>query len=215
MGCGRGGTGGDSDLNKQKNRIDGVPNGNDPMWHNVSLQSLLDLSWPSSIEGSTPLDTKPRGVWTSVEKSYIAQYEGVPVQVEGWLLGAKQEGQESTNCNATPSTQPERVDYHLWIVDAPGKIKQQSMVIEITPRLRINHSSGGWDIAKICGIINRAATPTPSPSHPYVRISGWLMMDEAHRDQLGQHRASLWEIHPILAFDVWNGTTWVPLDSVP
>jgi hypothetical protein len=46
-----------------------------------------------------------------------------------------------------------------------------------------------------------------------VRISGWLLMDQEHPDQVGKTRGTIWEIHPIIAFDVQRGNTWVSLDT--
>jgi hypothetical protein len=46
-----------------------------------------------------------------------------------------------------------------------------------------------------------------------VRISGWLLMDQEHPEQLGQTRASLWEIHPILHIEVNEGGSWQSIDN--
>jgi hypothetical protein len=46
-----------------------------------------------------------------------------------------------------------------------------------------------------------------------VRISGWLLMDQEHPEQLGQTRATLWEIHPIIHIEVNQGGSWQSIDS--
>ena len=57
-----------------------------------------------------------------------------------------------------------------------------------------------------------------------VRISGWLMFDPEHYDQMyrydpantsksGKYRATLWEIHPITRLEVWRSGRWVSLDQ--
>jgi len=35
-----------------------------------------------------------------------------------------------------------------------------------------------------------------------VRISGWLMLDPEHPDQLGKTRGTIWEIHPVMKLKV-------------
>jgi hypothetical protein len=41
-----------------------------------------------------------------------------------------------------------------------------------------------------------------------VRVSGWLMLDPEHPDQVGRTRGTIWEIHPILAIEVRRGDAW-------
>jgi len=48
-----------------------------------------------------------------------------------------------------------------------------------------------------------------------VRISGWLMMDPQHPDQVGNSRVTIWEIHPITRIEVFRDSWWVDLDSLP
>lgn len=47
---------------------------------------------------------------------------------------------------------------------------------------------GGWTDAKLKDLVTQKC---------HVRISGWLMWDQEHPEQIGNHRATLWEIHPI------------------
>jgi hypothetical protein len=57
-----------------------------------------------------------------------------------------------------------------------------------------------------------------------VRISGWLMFDPLHYDQMWQYdsaadttgtkaRITLWEIHPITRIEVFKNGTWRSLDT--
>ena len=55
-------------------------------WYPVAISSILSLSWSKNIE------QKPRASWSSSDAAQVAQYEGIPVQIEGWLAGAKQRG---------------------------------------------------------------------------------------------------------------------------
>ena len=47
-----------------------------------------------------------------------------------------------------------------------------------------------------------------------VRISGWMMLDPEHPDQVGKTRGSIWEIHPIMKIEVNQNGSWVDLDSL-
>ncbi|HUS17829.1 MAG TPA: lamin tail domain-containing protein [Chloroflexia bacterium] len=185
QGCPPTGDGGDPGLNVRKNRTDAAP------WYPVTISSLLQLPWPKSLE------RRNRANWPAAEAAAVAQYEGIPIQLEGWLAGAKQQGPESCNCHSA-----EDVDNHLWIVDAPNKDRTQSIVIEITPRVRAQHP--GWDFSRIRPLVD---------GQTKVRVSGWLLMDQEHPDQVGKTRGSIWEIHPIIAFDVRRGNDWISLDT--
>lgn len=171
-------------MNIRKNRTDSAA------WYPVSIGSILALHWPFAIGG------QPRFLWSSGDTAEVARYEGIPVQVEGWLAGAKKQGPESCNCHAADD-----VDNHLWIVDSPGKDRSQSVVAEITPRVRASHP--GWALSRVQTLVD---------GRTKVRISGWLLMDQEHPDQIGKTRGTIWEIHPIIAFEVQRGSSWVPLD---
>jgi hypothetical protein len=185
QGCPAVGDGGDPELNIRKNRTDSAP------WYPVSVASILQLQWPKSVER---ID---RQRWSAADAAAVARYEGLPIQIEGWLAGAKQEGPESCNCHSADD-----VDNHLWLVDSPAKDRSQSVVVEITPRLRAEHP--GWAFSRISPLVDGVTK---------VRISGWLLMDGEHPDQLGKTRGTIWEIHPIVAFDVRRNNDWIALDT--
>ena len=42
-----------------------------------------------------------------------------------------------------------------------------------------------------------------------VRVSGWLMLDPEHPDQLGKTRGTLWEIHPVMRIEVLREGRWI------
>ena len=44
-------------------------------------------------------------------------------------------------------------------------------------------------------------------------VSGWLMLDPEHPDQVGKTRGTIWEIHPVMRMEVEQQGRWVPLDS--
>ena len=184
-GCPPSGDGGDPVLNTLKNRID------EATWEPITVQTLLSITWPSGIEG------QPRSRWTEEEKQEIARYEGSPVQLEGYLISAKKQGPETCNCRSV-----EDVDFHIWLADDPGKNRASSVVIETTPRVMAVHPQ--WTITRI---------NTMARNQERVRISGWVMMDPEHPDQIGKTRGTIWEIHPVMQIEVMQLGQWKPLDN--
>lgn len=182
-GCPAGGDGGDSTLNTFKNRTD------EGTWVSVQLSDLLALTWPTDIQ------KKNRSNWPASDQATIAQHEGAPVEVEGYILDYKHEGTESTNCHSTDYR-----DFHVWFGLSASAPRSQSMVIEITPRVRDQRT--GWTDSAIASIKGQ-----------HVRIRGWLLFDQEHPEQLNQTRKTLWEIHPIIHIEVDKGGTWTSIDS--
>ncbi len=74
------------------------------------------------------------------------------------------------------------------------------MVVEVTPRVRDQRP--GWTDSALAALKGQQ-----------VRISGWLLMDQEHPEQLGQTRATLWEIHPIMHIEVNQGGSWQSIDG--
>lgn len=184
-GCPPSGDGGDPVLNTLKNRVD------ETTWQPTTISALLTLDWPESIEG------RSRARWSDADAQAIARYEGTPVQVEGYLVQAKKMSPETPNCHSV-----EHVDYHIWMVDDPSKDRAQSVVIETTPRVRVSHSQ--WHLRRMQDLAR---------TKERVRISGWLMMDPEHPDQIGKTRGTIWEIHPVMQIETFSGGEWRPLDS--
>ncbi len=187
VGCPAPGTGGDPMLNVRKNRTDQAP------WTPVALASVLALPYPSGIA------RRDRAVWPLEASAAVAAWEGMPLQVEGWLAGAHPEGGESCNCYDA-----DHVDWHLWLVDDPSKVRADSLVCEVTPRVR--NQNRAWTFARVAAAVTNGWK---------VRIGGWLLLDQEHPEQIGRYRATLWEIHPICTFDVQRADgTWIPLSRV-
>jgi len=185
-GCPPEGQGGDSIQNRLKNRSDAgnyVP---------VKIDAVMALTWPLSVE------QKDRQNWSPEDAAEIANYEGIPVIVVGYLAGGKESGAESTNCGQTSN---DMVDWHIWFVRNAGDGREFSIVVEPTPRSRANHQ---WTLAKISSVV---------ANQERVRISGWVFFDPEHPDQIGKTRGTLWEIHPVMQIEVWQDSAWVPLDS--
>jgi hypothetical protein len=185
QGCPPDGDGGDRTLNQLKNRVD---DGNNGQYYDVDLGTLISLPYPQDV-GRVARDN-----WSASDVSAIDQYEGVPVRAIGYMLNIKHEGTESTNCHSTDFR-----DYHTWVAPDPSDDRSASIVAEVTPRMQAIRS--GWDSDSLAGLVGKQ-----------VRISGWLLMDQEHPEQIGQTRATLWEIHPITHIEVNNGVGWESID---
>jgi hypothetical protein len=188
--CGPAGDGGDSKTNPRKNRTD-VPT----QYHDVTWAAIAKLPYPSA----------PRSLddWTPDQLSQIAPFEGIAVRTVGYIVKIKVEDSgsgESTNCHFT---KPTEVDWHVPLVEAAGNGENTSVVVETTPRVRLQHPN--WT--------PQALAPWVDSNLP-VRISGYLLLDPEHRNHLGKFRSTLWEIHPVLMIEVFQSGNWVNLDQV-
>ena len=186
-GCPPQGDGGDTGLNLLKNRVD------EGSTYAVTFEAVAGLSWPKTIE------QRWRAEWSAADTAAVAHYEGIPIAIEGYLADAKEQGPESTNCHGSDSA---NVDWHVWLTQAAGQDRSGSIVVETTPRVRPQHP--GWSISRLKQI---------AQNRQHVRVSGWLMMDQEHPDQLGKTRGTLWEIHPITRIEVEQNGQWISLDS--
>jgi hypothetical protein len=181
------GDGGDPILNMNKNRVDA---GN---FQPVAFDTIEKLPWPQETERKAHAD------WSQSAQNQVAQAEGLPVMVEGYLAEARQEGPETPNCHSSTDH-----DFHIWLLGSPGgaSARTGAVVVEATPRVRANHP--GWTVN---------ALNSMAQSGTKVRISGWLMLDPEHPEQLGQTRGTLWEVHPIIEIEVAQGNQWIKLDN--
>ncbi len=205
-GCGPAGIGGDPGLNRLKNRVD------EGTYLPVTHAALTQLKWP------IPVERRARATWLAADSESVAKVEGTPVVVEGYFAvdprtihevdGVHVEGPESTNCG-THTTQR---DWHIWFNAQPRKDRTRSIVAEATPRVRANHPK--WDHTSIEAAAREGRR---------VRVSGWLLLDQEHPEQLHasggalQTRRSLWEIHPVMRIEILNDDgvfedldTWAP-----
>src|SRR5450432_3367056 len=112
----------DPDLNKAKNRIDDADK-----YFAVDFDEIRKLVRPSGVK-----KTK-RSNWTQETRDAVAESEGIPIQLEGFLtltlrskkqFGAIAEGKELCNCQVT---EPEHIDFHLWLVTKVGDKKPKSV----------------------------------------------------------------------------------------
>jgi hypothetical protein len=187
QGCPAEGDGGDPVLNRLKNRID---NGT---YLPVQFDALEKLKWPTDTE------RKRHASWSASDTAQIERYEGIPLAVEGFLEGAKEEGPETPNCHGADLPQH---DFHIWLTKTAGEDRTRSIVVEMTPRVRPQHPA--WRV----DVLTRVAA-----SRARVRVSGWMMYDPEHPEQLNQTRGTLWEIHPITQVEVQQQGQWITLDD--
>jgi hypothetical protein len=187
--CGPTGSAPGNETNRLKNRVD-VPNS----YHTVSFEAffkLPDLHVP-----------KDRSKWEQDDANEIAKFEGVPIRMTGYLVAIKPQDSgsgETTNCKWTKYSE---TDWHMALVEEPGQGEKLAVVVETTPRIRVNHNK--WTEVNL---------DTWLDSDVPVRISGWLMFDPEHRNHMGKYRKSMWEIHPIIKIEVWKNDKWVDLDK--
>lgn len=139
--------------------------------------------------------------------------EGQIRVLTGYVPIARQEGEESVNCGTSVPNDSLDHDVHISIVSKSGAAECTGVIAEMIP----HHRPDSWNPVNV----NKVAT-----AKAFVRVTGQLFFDSSHvpcangkivRDNPA--RASLWEIHPIYAFDVCAASctskapTWIPFDQ--
>jgi hypothetical protein len=186
QGCPPFGDGGDRELNFLKNRVDSAE------WVPTPFATVVDLGWPASVV------RRARDAWSRRDSIAVAWHEGLSVAVEGYFVAAKQEGPEATNCHGADASFR---DWHLWLAETPGKDRRRSIVVETTPSIRAQHAE--WSLSGIRKLVRDSTR---------VRVSGWLMLDPEHPEQLRKTRGTLWELHPVMRIEVLREGQWTDLD---
>ena len=140
---------------------------------------------------------KDRNNWTSAATAQAAANENRGVQVTGYLAATRESGSES--CNGKSDVYH---DFHLWITESPGVDKRNGIVVEAIPFWKEQFPA--WQLKTFEKLVSE---------HAKVRVSGWILWDEEHGDEVGKSRGSLWEVHPITKFEVLSGDTWKELSA--
>ncbi|MDP4229081.1 MAG: hypothetical protein Q8916_01600 [Bacteroidota bacterium] len=184
------GTGGDPDLNRKKNRwvapIDVTP---------MTVSQVIGLPHDDlSLMGK-----ESRSKWSEAARAQAAASESRGIQVVGYLAHAKESGAES--CNGKNDIYH---DFHIWITESPGENKNQGIIVEATPFWKEQFPA--WRLSTFEKLASGQAQ---------VRVTGWLLWDQEHGDEVGKSRGSLWEIHPFTKFEYFSGGKWVELASAP
>ena len=100
---------------------------------------------------------------------------------------------------ATYGRPAEQGDFHVHLREAkaprcwPAGPQNQQIVTEITPHFQPPRA--GWSYETLRDLCQRQVR---------VRISGWLLHDYQHLKDVGDWRASAWEIHPVISIEVWD-----------
>jgi hypothetical protein len=188
-------------LNVLKNRIDEAEE-----WIEVDFDAVFNQSYPAAV------GRRPRAKWSPDDLAAVKQFEGLPIAITCYFAWAKDEGPESCNCHIQDKSM---YDIHTWLTKEPAEVegsrapdRSDTIVAEVTPRLKPDHA--GWTQ----GAIRRLAR-----AGTRVRVSGWLLLDQEHPEQLTPAatrpatRGTLWEIHPIMAIEVWDRGRWLTLDD--
>lgn len=109
------------------------------------------------------------------------------VFITGYVVLVKEGDAEACNCN---SKRKEDHDYHIQIGKTPDAKKEETMVVEITPKYMVAHPK--FDPKSILG--------------KKVVITGWMFNDVEHKQNAKNTcvkctlvwRATTWEIHPVV-----------------
>jgi hypothetical protein len=187
-GCPATGDGGDPVLNRLKNRIDSAA------WIPVAFDDVLALRWPENT-----VRRRLRRQWRAADARAVARYEGIPISVEGYLAAARQSGPESTNCHGAAARMR---DWHLWLAPEPGRERRRTIIAEPTPATRAMNP--GWTLAVMRRLVRDSTR---------VRLSGWLLLDTEHPEEVGRTRGTIWEIHPVMRIEARRGNRWVDISS--
>ncbi len=182
-GVGIEGTGGDPQLNREKNRYDAPKH-----YADLHVSDMLAIPCAELEEAGR----KKREYWSYDERNYVAQEEAQGVRVTGYLIAAKESGPES--CNGYSDSLR---DFHIWIAQNPTDWKPDALIVEMTPRWKSVHPE--WQLRTLEGLAH---------DHAEVRVSGWLMWDEEHPEEVGKSRGTQWEVHPVTNFEVFSDGAW-------
>lgn len=139
---------------------------------------------------------RQRADWSAKDTTDAAQFESTEAVVTGFLFDVKKEGPEQPNCGA----QVGDGDFHMWLVSRTDDDRTKSAIVELTPRWRSVNAS--WSYKTLHDL---ATHKVP------VRITGWMLFDQEHPEQLRKTRGTLWEIHPITNIEEFDGKGWVEI----
>jgi hypothetical protein len=179
------GDGGDATLNQIKNRVD------EGRYAQVTFDTIANLPWPKDAEG------KPRDQWQQSTRDQVAWAEGFPVTVEGNLVRVQENPPEAQNCHSNDFK-----TWQLYFVSTPGGDPARALVAGIGPRIRANHA--GWTLDKLNALVGSGAR---------IRVSGWLMLNQEHPEEIGKTRVALWEVHPTMQIAILQNDQWINLDD--
>lgn len=121
-------------------------------------------------------------------------------EVTGFVLDIKPGGGETCNCGKTDQA---HIDAHIELVlNSTDTAGTQSVVVEITPRMRAIMGTSGTDWS--------TRTLRKQILRKWVKVQGWMMFDTQHASAAentnpggaSNWRATAWEIHPLTDIQV-------------
>ena len=182
------GIGGDPNLNREKNRWAAPAQVTE-----ISVAQIIALPH----DELSAMGKESRNRWSSAATEQASANENRGVQVVGYLSHAKESGSEA--CNGKSDIYH---DFHIWITQSPGEDKRNGIIVEAIPYWKEQFPS--WQLDAFEKLASENAK---------VRVSGWLLWDEEHGDEVGKSRGSLWEIHPVTKFEISSGGKWEELKT--
>jgi len=178
-GCPDAGRGGDTALNRLKNRTTAPGS--------AAARLLSDILHSHPV--AEAMGKRDRATWTS--------------DALALTLGkrSRHASRVGSSRSAPPGPRraiaghPEDVDWHVWIAARPSRNAKphSSMVVEVSPRVQ------RWEHDKFVALAKLGTR---------VRISGWMLWDEEHGSEVGKSRGTLWEIHPVHQIKVYRNGGW-------
>ena len=194
QGCG----GGDAKLNVKKNRTD-APAGAIESW---TFEEIMHVE-----------DERPTSWQTGQDRTVVEELgEDTPIALVGYMIGAHPGSPETCNCKLSGE---DNNDYHINLVEHKGDRSSSSVVVEMTPRVRLKHAN--WKLDKLTGRLDNS-------NPPVVRVTGYLLFDSEHVSRSGGERETIWEVHPVIKLEFCtsgddpatceSSGTWQSLDDV-
>jgi hypothetical protein len=181
--------------NQLKNRWH-LPSADDNFNADATISVLASaLSDPKAGPNKDPISKKAN----NDAGKFVTISEGQTAEIDGYIAYVKPGGVESCNCK---SQDPQYMDTHIYVSATPQHANQTDkkfcLIVEVTPRVRIEQVQMGHDWATSTLI----STLKPGT---HVRISGYLFDDQEHRpnsvadspSNANLWRASCWELHPV------------------
>ncbi|MBS1726217.1 MAG: hypothetical protein JST51_05805 [Armatimonadetes bacterium] len=182
--------------NMLKNRWE-MPSADDNFNGDATIAVLA--SAPSDPKPSSPNSAPDSKVGKNEQGKAVTISEDQTAEIDGYIAYVKPGGVESCNCK---SQDPQYMDTHIYVSPnlehANQHDKQFCVIVEVTPRVRIEQVQSGHDWS------TSTLVSTLKPG-THVHISGYLFDDQEHRPNSlidspnGSNiwRASCWEIHPV------------------
>jgi hypothetical protein len=149
-----------------------------------------DIDTDVSFEALTTLKATSTDPKSEMEKAFKQEKAGV---IAGYIVDVIPGGEESCNCKAT---KPEFKDTHIYIGATPAAKKSESVIVEITPRIRMLKAKEGVDWS---------TTELKKLKGKFVHVTGWLFFDGEHWPNAADNpkakgnvwRKTCWELHPV------------------